>query len=61
MLVMATEVPHRQPKPQPHPNRCDYCGRFRAWGDMRSDFTPDTAFTSEQIVFVCKGCDKETP
>lgn len=43
-------------------NRCAYCGLFRAWKWLVVNFTPDTAFTAEEIFYHCKrghGCAKK--
>lgn len=37
-------------------NRCAYCGLFRAWKWLVLHFTPDTAFTSEEIFYSRKLC-----
>lgn len=40
-------------------NRCAYCGKFRKWKDLIKKFTPDTHFTSEELYFVCRKCNKK--
>lgn len=41
-------------------NRCCVCGRFYAWENLQCDsFTPDTAFTSEQIDLICTVCKEK--
>jgi len=36
--------------------RCDICGQFKKLDDLRTFFTPDTHFTSEEIWHKCREC-----
>lgn len=37
-------------------NRCDICGLFRRWRRLKVQFTPDTAFTCEEVSYRCLSC-----
>lgn len=43
-----------------HIARCDYCGQFKKYKDLKIDeFIPDTHFSSEDFVWICKKCIKK--
>lgn len=41
-------------------NRCDICGKFRRWRDLRLNFVPDTAFSSDNESYdECRKCRRK--
>lgn len=64
---MSIATSTRRPKCGRPWNTCDDCGRYIAFKDFDGDgpratrylLTPDTAFTSEEFVTLCKACNKQ--
>ena len=37
-------------------NKCDICGKFRSYADLRHRFTPDNHFSGEESYIECFEC-----